>query len=92
MKGLIEIAELAERPVVAEHLAVIRGEDHDRVAVPALGGEAIKQPADLPVDLGDHAVVDGAHRAEVVIGPVGDATGFGADDEVRGLAASSCSQ
>src|SRR3546814_12971438 len=62
MIGLIEVAELPERPVVAHHLAVVGGQGDDG-AVPGSGClQALDEPTDLAVDLRDHAPIGGAHR------------------------------
>src|SRR3546814_11956787 len=73
MIGLIEVAELPERPVVAHHLAVVGGQGDDG-AVPGSGClQALDEPTDLAVDLRDHAPLGGANRAEGLPRQVGDA-------------------
>ncbi len=67
MIGLIEIAFLAPHEMVAQHLAMVAGEDHQRMAVLAGRLEVSQQAADLIVDLADHPVVGGAQLAQLAL-------------------------
>ena len=64
---LVEPAELVEHEVVAEVLAVVAREDHERAAGLAGVIEPIQDPRDLVVDLGDHPVVG---RLQLALFPV----------------------
>ena len=53
--ALILLASLQQQPMIAEMVAVIGGEDHDRIVALARGIERLQHPADGVVDAGDHA-------------------------------------
>ena len=63
VERLVEPAELVHDPVVAERLAVIRGEHHERARREAGLVERVEDPAELIVDLGHHPVVGGLQLA-----------------------------
>ena len=48
---------LVEEPVLAEELAVVGGEEHDRVVGEPAGLESLQHLADLLVDVGEARVV-----------------------------------
>lgn len=49
----LPVAELLHQPVIAEHLAMVGGDDHDRVVPHPEVAQALEQPAELVVDLAD---------------------------------------
>ena len=57
VERLVEPAELVHDPVVAERLAMVGGEHHQRAGREARRVEHVEDAADLIVDLGHHAVV-----------------------------------
>ena len=61
--------------MVAEHVAVIGGDDHHRVVGLAGAGEGVPDPPELVVDLADHAVVLGSHRPHCGFVTRGDGVG-----------------
>ena len=64
----VEPADLLHEPVVAEQLAVIRREDHERVVGLAGFVEPIEDAAELVVDLADHPVVGRLELALLLLG------------------------
>ena len=58
MEGVVEVAFLAEKPMAAEHLAMVAGEDDEGVVVEPLGLQEVQDAADVEVDLSDQAVVN----------------------------------
>lgn len=65
--ALVEIAELAQQVMVAELLAVIAGENDQRVVL-ATVFEVLEHPSKLVVDFGHEPVVGGAHLAHLALG------------------------
>ena len=66
MEGLWEEPGLAEHPVVAEHLAMVRGEQDQCLVQIAPVGQPIEDPAQMAIDLADQAPVDGAQAREAL--------------------------
>ena len=56
---IVETAALEDQAVVAEHFAVIAGEDDDGVVAEVVCLQEIEKPAELLVDQFDHGVVGG---------------------------------
>ena len=65
VESLRKEAFFAEQPVVAQHLAVVGGEQDQGPFDLGAGLERLDDPADMVVDLGDQAVVERAGLAEV---------------------------
>src|SRR6267378_3743575 len=61
VEGGVEIAVLADHPVIAELLAVIGGDDDQRPLIGAARAQGGKETAELVIDLADHAVIGGTH-------------------------------
>src|SRR5260221_8509798 len=57
MEGGVEMAILADHPMVAELLAVIGGDDDQGSLVSAAFAQSSEEAAELVVDLADHAVI-----------------------------------
>ena len=79
LEGLVGIALLAQQPMVAQHLAMVGGDDDQRVVVEAPFLQPGDQPADLVIDLPHHAAIgrpELRHRAvvEIEIPPEQDTT------------------
>ena len=66
--GFVGHGGLTALAVVVDHLAVIGGEDYVGVIGEAVALEGLDDAADHVVDEGDHAVVEGADLAAVVVG------------------------
>ena len=58
-QGLVVDRALQHQPVVAEEVAVVAGEEHERVVGEATRGERREHAADAVVELAHHAVVRG---------------------------------
>ena len=58
--------------MVTKHIAVVAGHDDQRVVVAAALLEAGDQPADVVVDLGDHAVIGRAQASLIGLVHVAD--------------------
>ena len=68
VEGLGAEALLAELPAVAQHLAVIGGDDDQRSIQRARRRQGIEDPAELPVDLAHQAQIDAADLGHERIG------------------------
>src|SRR4051794_41936431 len=64
VEGLGGEARLSEHPVVAQHLAVVGGDDDERAVQQVAAGQGLEHAADGVVDLGDEAEIDGAQAGE----------------------------
>ena len=64
VEGLGEEAGLPEHPVVAQHLAVVGRDDDERALQQVAAGQRLEHAADVVVDLGDEAEIDGAQAGE----------------------------
>ena len=65
--GFVGHGGLPALAVVVDHLAVVGGEDDVGVVGEAVAPEGLEDAADHVVDEGDHAVVEGADLATVVV-------------------------
>ena len=65
VEGLLKIGVFGELPVVAQQLAVVRGEDNQGVLVVAEGLQRLDQAPDLGVHFAHHAVIGGAGLAHL---------------------------
>ena len=66
----VEVAALAQHEMVAHHLGMVGSEYDDGVAPGARCLHRLPDAAELCVDLGDHAVIDGADAAEIFLAPI----------------------
>lgn len=65
-QAFVEAAALLDEPVVTQHLAVIAGEDNDRVLPLASFFWGVENSAHLRVDQRDHRVVGGLEHRRIV--------------------------
>src|SRR5262245_30822333 len=69
---------LQVEPMVAHHVAVVGGEDHERVFPQSPVLERAEYPADVVIDERDHPVVVGGHLGELPVGLLRHARNLGA--------------
>ena len=68
--------------MVAEHLRMVGGEDHQRVVPLTARLDGVEDAAELGVHFGDHAVIGGLDLPQLGIGEITDQSGGGGGEVI----------